>query len=103
MGNYKDKGRLIEFLLKCDKPFLLIKYGVTICGCTNNVYEIVTRGTRTLQYSNIDRKAAIEAINKLKLPLLYKMDGRNMIWGDERFKDKFKKNRICEDLSFAED
>lgn len=97
MGNYKDMARAIESLLERDKPFLVIKYSVTMCGRTNNVYEIVTLSGGKLQYLTIDRGEAIKAINKFSLPLLYEMDSRNMIWGDDRFKDKFKR-RKCDDL-----
>lgn len=91
MGNYKDMTRAVASLLERDKPFLIIKYCVTMCERANNVYEIVTLGGRKLQYLSLDRSEAIEVINKFKLPLLYEMDSRNMIWSDDRFLECYQK------------
>lgn len=91
MGNYKDYGALIDSLVERGKPFLIIKYASVFLDRANNAYEIVTIGGSKLRYTPIDRKEALEAISKYELPLLHKVDNRNMIWGDENFKKQFKK------------
>ena len=83
----------VESLLERNKPFLIIKYCVTMCERSNNVYEIVTISGHKLQYLPIDRNEAIEVIEKFELPLLYEMDSRNMIWGDDRFLEYYKKRK----------
>lgn len=95
MGNYKDIMAFIEGLIKRDKPFLIIKYGVSFVGMTNNCYEVVTMGGGKLHYMPIDRRLAMSAIRLHELPLLYEMDNRNMIWGDENFKKQFKKKKMA--------
>ena len=94
MGNYKDMLGFIEGLIKRGKPFLLIKYGITFFDVANNCYEVVTMGSKNLNYVSIERSAAIAAINKFNLPLLHSLDSRNMIWGDENFKVKFKEKGL---------
>ena len=94
MGNYKDMLEFIEGLIKRGKPFLLIKYGITFFDVANNCYEVVTMGRKNLNYAPIERSAAIAAINKFNLPLLHQIDSRNMIWGDENFKVKFKEKGL---------
>lgn len=88
----------IELLLERGKPFLLIKFGVSMCGQANNLYEVVTLGGNKLRYLSISRMEAVEAIRRFDLPLLYEMDNRNMIWGDERFRNKYRKMKcVCEE------
>ena len=94
MGNYKDMIGAIESIIKRDKPYLIIKYANVFLDRANNTYEIVTLGGSKLRYLPIDRKDALNAICKFDIPLLYEVDNRNMIWGDERFKTKYKK--LCE-------
>ena len=84
----------IEGLIKRGKPFLLIKYGITFFDVANNRYEVVTMDRKNLNYVPIERSAAIAAINKFNLPLLHSLDNRNMIWGDENFKVKFKEKGL---------
>lgn len=36
---------------------------------------------------------AMEAIREHNIPMLHKIDGNNCIWGDERFKEIYKKKR----------
>ena len=93
MGNYKDMIGAIESIIKRDKPYLIIKYANVFLEQANNVYEIVTLAGNQLRYLPIDRKDALNAIRKFDIPLLHKMDNRNMIWGDERFKEKYR--RLC--------
>jgi hypothetical protein len=94
MGNYKDYGALIDSLVNREKPFLIVKYCLTSFHRANNVYEIVTMGSRHLNYTPIERDTAIKAIRKHELPLLHSLDNRNMIWGDAMFKEKYKKRGI---------
>lgn len=93
MGNYKDVMAFIEGLIKRDKPFLIIKYGVSFVGMSNSCYEVVTIGGGKLHYMPIDRRAAMSAVRLHELPLLHEVNNRNMIWGDTRFKKKYKK--VC--------
>jgi hypothetical protein len=86
---------VIDKYIRRKKPFLIIKYGiVAFNGVTNNAYELVTLGTKKLQYFPIEQKIATESIEKYNLPLLHKVDSRNMIWGDEEFKVKFKEKGL---------
>lgn len=94
MGNYKNMILFIESLIRREKPFLIIKYANVFCDVANNSYEIVTIGGRKLRYIPIERNVALEAIDRYKLPLLHEMDSRNMIWGDENFKVKFKEKGL---------
>lgn len=95
MGNYKFIEEVIDKYVRRKKPFLIIKYGiVAFNGATNNAYELVTLGTKKLHYFPIERKVAKEVIEKHNLPLLHKVDSRNMIWGDENFKVKFKEKGL---------
>lgn len=95
MGNYKFMEEVIDKYIRRKKPFLIIKYGiVAFNGVTNNAYELVTLGTKKLHYYPMERKVAKVVIEKHNLPLLHKVDSRNMIWGDENFKKQFKERRI---------
>ena len=94
MGNYKDYGALIDSLVERGKPFLIVKYCLSCLDRTNNAYEIVTIGGSKLRYLPIERNVALEAINRYELPLLHEIDSRNMIWGDENFKVKFKEKGL---------
>lgn len=92
MGNYRDLVAHIGKLKERNKPFLIIKYGVVFNDRANNAYEIVTLGSKRLCYTPIERAKALEAINKYNIPLLYNLgDSRNMIWGDAKFKDNYKR------------
>ena len=77
------------------KPFLLIKYGITAFnGVACNAYDVVTLGTTKLQYLPIERKVALKIIDKHDLPLLHKLDSRNEVWGDEKFREQFKERGL---------
>lgn len=95
MGNYKDYGALIDSLVERDKPFLIIKYCLKSLDKANNAYEVVTMGSSKLNYTPIERNVAIKAIRRHELPLLHKLDNRNMIWGDKDFKKAYKKKGVC--------
>lgn len=94
MGNYKDYGALIDSLVDRGKPFLIIKYCLSSFDRVNNAYEVVTIGSHHLNYTPIERNVAIKAIRRHELPLLHEIDNRNMIWGDEMFKEKFKNKGV---------
>ena len=94
MGNYKDYGALIDSLVECGKPFLIVKYCLSSLDRANNAYEIVTIGSHHLNYTPIERNVVIKAIRKHELPLLHKMDNRNMIWGTTDFKQAFRKKGV---------
>ena len=94
MGNYKDYGALIDSLVDRGKPFLIVKYCLTSLDRANNAYEIVTIGSHHLYYTPIGRDVAMQAISRHDLPLLHKMDNRNMIWGDKNFKKAYKKKGV---------
>lgn len=93
MGYYKDIMVFIDSLMSRGKPFIVIKYGNIFNDIANNAYEMVTIGSNRLRYVPIDRSEALQVIRRYDLPLLHKMDNRNMIWGDEEFKKKYKK--VC--------
>lgn len=95
MGNYKDYGALIDSLVEKGKPFLIIKYCLTSMDRTNSVYEVVTIGSHHLYYTAIGRNVAMQAIRRHELPILHEVDSRNMIWGNERFKELYKKKGVC--------
>ena len=95
MADYKDYGALIDSLVERGKPFLIVKYCLTSLDKANNAYEVVTMGSRKLNYTPIERNVAIKAIRKHELPLLHELDNRNMIWGDEDFKKAYKKKGVC--------
>lgn len=95
MGNIKDYGALIDSLIERGKPFLIVKYCLSSFDRANNAYEIVTIGSHHLYYTPIGRDVAMQAISRHELPLLHKMDNRNMIWGDKDFKKAYKKKGVC--------
>lgn len=95
MGNYKDIMAFIEGLIKRDKPFLIIKYSISFSDMCSSCYEVVTMGGGNLHYLPIDRRVAMSAVRLHELPLLHSLDNRNMIWGDERFKELYKKKGVC--------
>ena len=84
----------IEGLIKRDKPFLIIKYGVSFLGMTNSCYDVVTMGGGKLHYMPIDRRSAMSVVRLHELPLLHEVNNRNMIWGDEKFKERYKKKGV---------
>lgn len=94
MGNYKFIEEVIDKYVRRKKPFLIIKYGTTFLDRANNIYEVVTIGAGKLRYMPIERRVALDAIDRYEIPLLHSLDSRNMIWGDENFKKQFKERRI---------
>lgn len=74
---------------KKDIPFIILKYGVNAFGISNNIYELLFIKTNRIETKPLEREDAKELIRQLGLPLLYRVDSRNAIWGDENFKKKY--------------
>lgn len=73
-------------------PFLIVKYGVTFVGITSNNYDLVTMYGDKLNYTPMERKEVMYVLREFDLPKLWDAgDNHNTIWGDEKFKEKFKK------------
>ena len=83
--------RTIESLIERGKPFIIIKYMVCFLDVAHNRYELITLGGGTLNYTQLKRQDAVRAIAEFDLPLLHELDRRNKIWGDERFKESYKR------------
>lgn len=73
-------------------PFLIVKYGVTFIDITSNNYDLVTMYGDKLNYTPMERKDVMRVLRDFDLPKLWDAgDNHNTIWGDEKFKEKFKK------------
>lgn len=72
-------------------PFIVIKYGITAFGQSNNIYELLSIRKDKVETNALGRDDAVAIISKLALPILHKLDNRNMIWGDANFKETYKK------------
>ena len=73
-------------------PFLIVKYGVSFIGITSNNYDLVTMYGDKLNYTPMERKEVMRVLRDFDLPKLWDAgDNHNTIWGDEKFKEKFKK------------
>lgn len=73
-------------------PFLIVKYGVTFIDITSNNYDLVTMYGDKLNYTPMERKEVMQVLRDFDLPKLWDAgDNHNTIWGDEKFKEKFKK------------
>lgn len=81
----------IRRLVDSKTPFLIVKYGVTFVGITSNNYDLVTMYGDKLNYTPIERKEVMQVLLDFKLPLLFDRGVHEKIWGDKRFKEKFKK------------
>ena len=72
--------------------FLIVKYGVTFIDITSNNYDLVTMYGDKLNYTPMERKEVMYVLREFDLPKLWDAgDNHNTIWGDEKFKEKFKK------------
>lgn len=72
--------------------FLIVKYGVTFIDITSNNYDLVTMYGDKLNYTPMERKEVMRVLRDFDLPKLWDAgDNHNTIWGDEKFKEKFKK------------
>lgn len=73
-------------------PFLIVKYGVTFIDITSNNYDLVTMYGDKLNYTPMERREVMYVLREFDLPKLWDAgDNHNTIWGDEKFKEKFKK------------
>ena len=82
----------IRRLVNKKTPFLIVKYGVSFVGITNNNYDLVTMYGDKLNYTPMERKEVMYVLREFDLPKLWDAgDNHNTIWGDEKFKEKFKK------------
>lgn len=78
----------IKRLIRNKKPYLIIKYGVEFCGIANNVWELAfINSDYRIRYYSLERKEALKLIDDMNIPRLHRMDSRNAIWGDEKFKE----------------
>lgn len=78
-------------LVEAKTPFLIVKYKVSFIGITSNCYDIITMYGDKLQYYPLERKDVVQVVKYLSLPLLYDAGSEGKIWGDEKFKGRFKK------------
>lgn len=82
----------VRRLVESKTPFLIVKYGVTFVGITSNSYDLVLMDRNKLQYLPVSRRDVVRVLREFDLPILWDAeDSHNMIWGDERFKEKFQK------------
>ena len=89
MANINNMVEYVGMLQQKKIPYLIIKYNVEALLEHCVIYEIITIGARRLVSQTITRAVAVEAIEKYHIPLLYKANNHNMIWGDEDFKSRF--------------
>ena len=82
----------IRRLIENKTPFLIVKYGVTFVDMTSNNYDLVTMYGDKLNYTPMERRDVMRVLRDFSLPMLWDVgDNHNTIWGDRRFKEKFKK------------
>lgn len=73
-------------------PFLIVRYGVTFIDITSNSYDLVTFYGNKLNYTPMERKDVMRVLRDFSLPMLWDAgDNRNTIWGDVKFRERFKK------------
>lgn len=81
----------VRTLVNSKTPFLIVKYKATFIGMMSNCYDVVTLYGDKVQYYPLDRREAMQVLKEFSLPLLHDAGSDGKIWGDKRFKDKFKK------------
>ena len=81
----------VRRLVESKTPFLIVKYGVTFMDITSNNYDLVTMYGDKLNYTAMERKEAMQVLSEFALPLLHDEGVHAKIWGDAKFKEKFKK------------
>lgn len=81
----------VRTLVESKMPFLIVKYGVTFVGITNNSYDLVMMYGDKLYYESMSRNEVTQVLKEFSLPLLHDEGVHAKIWGDRRFKEKFKK------------
>lgn len=90
----EDRIKIVKKLIKKDKPFIIIKYGVFAIGFCMSAYELFTLNKDRLNYKTLSREEAQNIINHFDLPMLHKMDSHNIVWGDKRFKELCKDKKL---------
>lgn len=83
----------IKILVEQKTPFLIVKYSVSFIGIKNNCYDLVTMYGDKLQYSPMARKDVMQVLREFNIPVLCNMGSNGTVWGDSRFREKFKKGR----------
>jgi hypothetical protein len=93
MGNYKDMYAYVARLEEKNKPYLIVKYSLSMSDLdmANNKYEVVSIVGRRLRYASLERREALDIIERWELPMLHSLDSRNKIWGKQEFKELFHK------------
>lgn len=87
----------IKRLIRNKKPYLIIKYGAWFGDIANNMWELVViNADYRIRFYSLERKEALELIDDMNIPKLYRMDSRNEIWGDKNFKEIVK----CKGISY---
>lgn len=81
----------VRTLVDSRMPFLIVKYGVTFVGITSNNYDLVTMYGDKLCYAPMSRYEVMRVLQEFSLPLLHDEGIHAKIWGDKRFREKFKK------------
>ena len=81
----------VRTLVNSKTPFLIVKYKVSFIGMMSNCYDIVTMYGDKVQYYPLERKDVMQILKEFSLPMLHDEGNEGKIWGDRRFKDKFKK------------
>lgn len=81
----------VRRLVDSKTPFLIVKYKVSFIGITSNCYDIVTMYGDKLQYYPLERRDVMRVLRDFSLPLLHDAGGDGKIWGDNRFRERFKK------------
>lgn len=82
----------IRGLVEAKTPFLIVKYKVSFIGIASSNYDLVTMYGSKLQYSSMERSEVTQALHMFDIPLLWdKGDNQEKIWGDMKFRERFKK------------
>lgn len=81
----------VRTLVDRKTPFLIVKYKVSFIDITSSCYDLVTMYGDKLQYSPMERRDVMRVLREFSLPLLCDAGIHEKIWGDRRFKEKFKK------------
>lgn len=92
INNYQFKH--VKSMLDRGIPFIMLKYVVSFVGIQGVIYELIRFNKHGQFISTIIDKNTFNSIVKhFELPELYRIDGNNAIWGDEKFKEVYNKNR----------
>ena len=82
----------VRRLVDIKTPFLIVKYGVSFIGITSNNYDLVTMYCEKFNYTPMESKEVMQLLREFDIPMLWDAgDNHSTIWGDAKFKEKFKK------------